>query len=214
MNTKGFEDFLAANWKILAGVLALALVAAVGWGVMRERRASVERVAANAFFEAQTKARALAAQKKTAEAVASLAEMVKAHGGTRAAYEAQLQMGDLQMDAGQFTEAATHYNAAHEAARDSFSKILARYSLGIAQETAGQVQEAVASYEQALQVQGVDFLRPEILMAAARCYEALNQVGKAAELYKQVQEKFGSRAYYSGAAAAFEKQLTSSEKAQ
>ena len=49
-------------------------------------------------------------------------------------------------------------------------------------------------------------------MAQARCYEALNQGKKAIEIYKTVQEKYSTRAYYSGAASAFEKQLSAGVK--
>ena len=86
--------------------------------------------------------------------------------------------------------------------------MLSHYTLGVAKETAGKLQEAVAEYEDALKAQGSDALRPEILMAQARCFEALKQPAKAIELYKTVQEKFATRSYYSGAASAFEKQLS------
>jgi hypothetical protein len=66
----------------------------------------------------------------------------------------------------------------------------------------------VKAYGDALNISGSDFLRPEILMAQARCYEALHQAAKAIEIYKTVQDKYATRSYYSGAASAFEKQLS------
>jgi tetratricopeptide (TPR) repeat protein len=117
-------------------------------------------------------------------------------------------MGDLWMDAGNFEKANGHYQSASSMTSDSFSRLLANYSLGVAKESEGKYSEAIASYSAALDAQGSDFIRPEILMAQARCYEALKDVKRAIEIYKTVQEKYSSRAYYSGAASAYEKQLS------
>lgn len=208
MNTKALEDFFAANWKLLVAVVAALVIAFVIVGAWRERVASKERAGMNALFTAQVAARDLAEKKKLPEAVAALDGVVKEHGGTRAAYEAQLQGADLLMDNGQFAEAVQRYEAARGLAKDDFSRVLVLYSLGIAQETAGQHQAAVGAYEEALKGEAGDPLRPEILLAAARCYEALGQAPKAVELYQQVQQKFANRPYYSGAASAFEKALS------
>jgi tetratricopeptide (TPR) repeat protein len=112
------------------------------------------------------------------------------------------------MDAAGYDKAIAHYQKAADEAADPFSKLLSIYNVGTARESQGKLDEAVKAYEQALAISGSDFLRPEILMAQARCYEALNQGKKAIEIYKTVEDKYASRSYYSGAASAYEKQLS------
>ena len=173
MNTKGSNKFFEENWKPIAGVmLAAALVLAlVGFWNMRNR--SLEREATNMLYDAQMASRELIAEKKTAEVEKKFEPLFSKYPKSRAAYEATLQMGDLLMENKQFDEAMKRYEHAASIADDSFSRLLARYNLGIARETAGKFQEAVASYDEALRVEGSDFLKPEILMAQARCFEAL-----------------------------------------
>jgi tetratricopeptide (TPR) repeat protein len=177
-------------------------------GLWNELGAKREREATNLLFEAQTAARKAVSEKKFEEAERAYQPLLEKFKGTRAAYEAELQMGDLWMDAGNFEKANGHYQSASSMTSDSFSRLLANYSLGVAKESEGKYSEAIASYSAALDAQGSDFIRPEILMAQARCYEALKDVKRAIEIYKTVQEKYSSRAYYSGAASAYEKQLS------
>lgn len=208
MNTKGLSEFFSKNWKFMAGlvgVLVIGLVIAGGWS---ERRKARERAASELLFEVQNTAQPLLASKKNQEAERLFEPVFEKFPGSRAAYEAALQLGDMWMDAGSYAEAVKRYDQAVGLAKDSFSTLLARYNLGIARESAGQYQEAVNDYDQALKVKGADFLRPEILMAQARCYESLKQGDKAAQVYQEIQAKFGERSsYYKGAASAFERQL-------
>jgi predicted negative regulator of RcsB-dependent stress response len=203
MNTKGLNDFVEQNWKLLAGVILAAVIALVAAGILNERSKANERAATNALFDAQKSVRELAEKKQITEADQALQKVAAEHHGTRAAFEASLQGGDLFMDSAKYDEAAKRYETAAKDGKDSFSKILARYNLGIALESAGKFQEAVASYKDAIALKGSDFLKPEILMAQARCFEALKEIPKAVEIYNQVQKDFASSSYYSGAAAAF-----------
>ena len=211
MNTKGFGenlgDWAANNWKLLGGLVgAVALFALIG-GMWIERTKRQERAATNALYEAQKTARQLAEQKNFPGAEAALAKVSEEFPGTRAAFEASIQSGDLFMDSGAPAEAVKRYELAVNNAKDSFSKVFARYNLGIARETAGQYQEAVQSYDDALKTKGSDFMKAELMMAQARCLEALNQAARALEIYQDVQKNFAS-SYYSSAAAAFAGQLS------
>lgn len=209
MNTKAFSEFVEQNWQFLVSLVAVALVIVVGVGFWTERKQAREKEATNFLYEIQSTVRPLVEQKKLSEAESALKPLLEKFPGTRAAYEAELQMGDIWMEAGNFANAVKSYELAAGTAKDSFSQLLARYNLGIAKESAGQFQEAVASYGDALSMEGADFLKPEILMAQARCFEQLKNVAKATEIYEQVQKDFASRSYYSGAAAAFERMLGS-----
>lgn len=208
MNTNNnFVTLLDQNKKnifIAVGVLVLAVLVI---GLWQDQKSKKNAQATNALYDVQVKARELSAQKKFAEAEKAFDPIFEKYSGSRAAYEAQLQIGDIWMDAGNFAEAGKRYDEAVKMASDTFSKVLAQYSVGIAKESAGQFQEAVSSYEDALKTQGSDFLRPEILMAQGRCFESLKQNDKAIAVYKSVEEKYPNRTYYSGAASAYEKQL-------
>lgn len=206
-----YADLIVKQWKVLAGALGTIALLLVIVGIWKESAARRDREATNMLYEAQTSARKAAGEKKPEEAEKAYDNLLNRFKGTRAAYEARLQLGDIWMDTAQYDKAIGHYQAAVDASADPFSRLLALYTLGVARESAGKTQEAVGAYDEALKISGSDFLRPEILMAQARCFEALKQPAKAIELYKQVQEKFASRSYYSGAASAYEKQLSSKQ---
>jgi predicted negative regulator of RcsB-dependent stress response len=208
MNTENIAKFFADNWVVIAGAVAIVVVGALGFGIWQDRQSSFERKASEALYEAQLQARDSLAAKNISEAEKKFAPVFEKFGKSRAAFEASLLLGDLYMDAGNFPEAEKRYEAALVLAKDAFSKLLAQYNLGIAKESAGNFQAAVASYDQALSTSS-DFLRPEILMAKARCLEALQKVTEAVQVYQEVQKKFPNRSFYSGAAAAFEKKLSS-----
>jgi tetratricopeptide (TPR) repeat protein len=200
------------QWKVLAAVVGTALVLLVILGFWKDAQARRDRDATNMLYDAQSSARKAMEQKKPEDAEKAYEPLLTKYKGTRAGYEARLHLGDVWMEAGDFEKASAHYQQAVESSSDPFSRLLALYTLGVARESAGKFQEAVTAYEEALKAQGSDFLRPEVMMAQARCYEALQQPAKAIELYKSVQEKFASRSYYSGAASAYEKLLSATPK--
>jgi tetratricopeptide (TPR) repeat protein len=209
-NRQFFEiwaDKAVEQWRILLGIAIAVLVAVAVAGLVGSIKSKKEIAATNALYEAQTAAHKAVAEKKYDQAEGVLNAMIQAHPGTRGAFEAELQLGDIWMEAANFDKAAAAYQHAASESSDPFSKLLATYSVGVAHESAGKLDQAVKSYEEALGMSGSDFLKPELLMAEARCLEGLKQNQKAIEIYKQVQEKFSTRAYYSGAASAFEKQL-------
>lgn len=207
MDNNKYVDMIVAQWKVLAGVAGTVIVLLAVVGIWGEIKSKKDREATNQLYEAQVKSRQAITEKKFEEAEAAYKPLFEKHEGTRSAFEGHLQLGDIWMDAGNFEKAIGHYDLAMKSASDPFSRLLGHYTLGVAKESSGKYQEAVTEYEEALKAQGSDFLRPEILMAQARCFEALQQPAKAIELYKTVQDKFATRSYYSGAASAYEKQL-------
>jgi tetratricopeptide (TPR) repeat protein len=203
---------IAEQWRLLGALVAVVLVAAAVVAGMDSMRSKKELAATNALYDAQQNARKAIADKKYPEAESALVSVMDQNKGTRAAFEAALQAGDMWMDAGNYDKAVSFYQRAAAEGGDTFSKLLSTYTIGIAKESAGKYDEAVKAYDDALAITGSDFLRPEILMAQARCYEALNQPKKAIDIYKTVEEKYSTRAYYSGAASAYEKQLSAGAK--
>ena len=205
---EAWAEKAAEQWKLILGVVGVVLLVVAGVGIANELRSRRELAATNALYDAQMAARKDVAEKRLDQAGQVYEAMIEQHKGTRAAFEAELQLGDIWMDSGNYDKAVTYYQKAVTETNDPFSRLLSTYTIGIARESGGKLEEAVKAYGEALSFPGSDFLRPEILMAQARCYEALNQGQKAIEIYKTVEEKYASRSYYSGAAAAFEKQLS------
>ncbi len=200
------KKFLGDNWKPLAALVVVIAVALGAYGWWSDYSSGRERLATNLLYEAQLKSRLH--PQDFAQAEQAFQPLLEKYPASRAAFEAHLQMGDMRTEAGNYAEAITHYKKAAGIAKDAFAQLLVEYTLGVALESSGNWQEAAVRYEKALSVANTDFLRPELLLAQARCYEALQQPGKAVQIYKQIQEKFATNAYYNGAAAAFEKRLS------
>jgi len=209
---ESYAEKAAEQWKLLLGLVVAVLAVVGAMGLMNSLHARKELETTNSLYQAQMAAQKAVADKKYDQAEQAFATVISAHGGTRAAFEAELLTGDMWVDAGNYEKAVGFYQKAASDSTDPFSKLLATYTIGTARESAGKYDEAVKAYEAALNTAGSDFLRPELLMAEARCYEALNQPKKAIEIYKTVEEKFAARSYYSGAASAFEKQLSAGAK--
>lgn len=208
MNTNTFSQWVETNWKLILGLVAALCVVVAVWGIWRERAKSQEMAATNLLFELQEQARPLVEAKKLKEAEEKLSAVWVKYPSSRAAYEAQLQMGDFWMEAASFDAAAALYEKSSKIAKDSFSKVLAKYNMAIAVESAGKFQEAALIYEEVQSLQGSDFLKPELMMAQARCLESATNVAKAIEIYQKIQKDFAARTFYSSAAAAFERLLT------
>lgn len=208
MNTNSISQWMETNWKLILGLVAALCVVTGGWGVWRERAKSQELAATNMLFELQEQVRPLVEAKKLKEAEEKMSAVWTKYPSTRAAFEAQLQMGDHWMDAASYAEASKLYEMSAKVAKDSFSQVLAKYNMAIAVESAGKFQEAAQLYEEVQKLQGSDFLKPELMMAQARCLESASNVAKAVEVYQKIQKDFANRTFYSSAAAAFERLLS------
>ena len=172
----------AEQWKLILGLIVAVLAVIGAMGLMNSIHSKKELDASNSLYQAQVAATKAVADKKYDAADTAYANMIDGHRGTRAAFEAELLVGDMWTDAGNFDKASGYYQRAVNDATDPFSKLLATYTIGTSKESAGKYDEAVKSYEEALAAASSDFLRPELLMAEARCYEALGQPKKAIEI--------------------------------
>lgn len=194
---------LAAN---PATVIAIAVVAlaAVGGGVYYTSHQSARSSAANnALYEANE---ALGAQLKTWEAtlpkgadvqfqkvdvdskfgdaVKKFAAVSEQYSGTRAAFEAEMRIGDLYFNHGDATKAISYYEKATTSAPKAFDQANAFSALGYARENSGNLQGALEAYQKALKTG--DALKGDLLMSIARCQEQLKQPDQAKVTYDQI----------------------------
>lgn len=208
MEKFNLETFVMENWKFLVSLTVAVVLICGGVFGWVEYKQSRERKAHELLFSINQEVQEKLAKKDLDAVKKSYEPLFERFPSSRASYEAALQLGDYQMDEGNPKEAVPFYQQAMKIAGDGFSSVLARYSLGIAEEQAGNCADAVQSYDEAMKAKEGNFLKPELMMAKARCFEVLKQVDKAVETYKQVQSQFSDRSFYSGAASAFEKRLT------
>ena len=121
--------------------------------------------------------------------VTKLREVTEKFPKTRASFEAQMQLGSLYFDHGQFEKALEWYQKAASTAGDKLDRGTALSSVGYAQENLGKPTEALASFQKAIAV-GETSLKGDLLLAIARCYEGLHDSAKARSIYEQVSKEF------------------------
>ncbi len=122
---------------------------------------------------------------KFPQATQKLKALIQEYSGTRAAFEAQMTLGTLYFNHGQAAQAATQFQSAVSAAPAPLEKALALSSLGYAHENAAKYNEALEAFNQAANL-GEGAIKGDLLLAVARCQEALNDTTKARSTYDQI----------------------------
>lgn len=123
-------------------------------------------------------------------AASELQRVVEAFGGTDAAQAARLSLNELRLTSGQSqlaVEDLTQFVASRPPARYLSQ---ANMLLGAAQENLGDGSAAASAYEAAAASSGMDFLKAEALVAAARAYRAAGQEDKAIQALRTVLERY------------------------
>jgi TolA-binding protein len=195
---------LAANpaTLITGSVLILAVVAG---GVLYTNHQSTRSNAANnALYGAQTaltsELKAWQAQlpkgqdvqfakadvdSKFGEVIKKFAAVSEQFAGTRAAFEADMSVGDLYLDHGDAAKAIPSFEKAVTGAPKSLDRANALSGLGYARENSGNVAGALQAYEDALKVGEVS-LKGDLLLSVARSHELLKEPDKARSTYDEI----------------------------
>jgi tetratricopeptide (TPR) repeat protein len=129
-----------------------------------------------------------------ADSVAKIKSVAKDYSGTRAAFDAQIMLGDLYFNHGQPEKSVAWYKEAVNQATGSFDKMLSLYSLGYAYENTAKYQDAVQAYDRAINL-GDFGLKGDLLLGIGRCYEATRDLAKARSTYDQVIAQFPTSTY-------------------
>ncbi len=138
--------------------------------------------------------RVLSTDEKTAELKTSIEKyeaVMAAHKGTRASVLAAIEASALWIEIEQPQKAVDLIeNAWNE--RTGGPTLLGSLALARAQalERAGQYEKSIAALDQFPKSSGIDFLLSEAMMVRAMCQLKLHQPGKAAEVLKELGEKF------------------------
>lgn len=117
--------------------------------------------------------------------VAALQKIARDNESTRPGFDANLTLGDLYFDHGQPALSLPFYEKAALKAPNSMDRVLALKGLSAAQEATGKYADAIATLERALQA-GEGYLRGELLLSMARCYELSGETAKARAKYDEI----------------------------
>lgn len=131
---------------------------------------------------------------KLVTTVTQLKSISEKYAGVRAGYESALLLGDLYLDHGDAAKALPWYKMAFSRAPRGYERAATGYTLGVTHENLGQMKEALEAYQSAMS-SGESALKPELLLAVARSYEAAGDATKAKNSYDEVLQSFPATEY-------------------
>lgn len=114
-----------------------------------------------------------------------LQKVISEYGSSRSAFDATMLLADLHFDHGQVAGAIPLYEKASLKAPSAVDRVLALKGLSAAYESTGKFSDAISALERAVQA-GDGFLRGELLLSMARCYELAGDATKARAKYDEI----------------------------
>ena len=166
-------------------VAVLAVAGASAWFVIAARRRKAN-FAARALQEAQS---AVAAG-NGALAMSDLSRLATTYGGTPAANEGAIFLGQLRLSSGQVDSAIVELQAFTESGPSPRYRAAAYHLLGAALEQKGRMAEAAKAYQQAADTWPYDYLRAQALLDAGRAYRAAGDSTQAVAAYERILRDF------------------------
>jgi TolA-binding protein len=167
----------------LAGILVVAALG-VWFFVAAQRRK--ENFAARALQDAQA---ALVAG-NTALATSDLSRLVTTYGGTPAANEGAILLGQLRLSSGRADSAVLELQRFTQSRPPSRYAGAAYHLLGAALEETGKMSEAAQAYEEAARAWPYDYLQAQSLLDAGRAYRAAGDSARAVKAYERILHDF------------------------
>jgi predicted negative regulator of RcsB-dependent stress response len=191
-------DFVNENSKGFVAGLVLVFVAGLGFAFYTNHHEKEELAANSALYNA--KKTLLTALEKAPKAgadwdkdlrsqIAGAEKVAAEFAGTKAAFEANLILGDAYFDHGEPAKAIDYYKAATNVGRPKTLKALALLSLSYAYENAKRPDDAVAALQSAIAT-GDKAVRAEALLALGRNLEIKGDKPRALEQYELVAREF------------------------
>jgi TolA-binding protein len=123
-------------------------------------------------------------------AASDLSRLVSNYGGTSAAGEAALLLGQIRLAQGEPERAIQELEAYLATDPGDRFRAAAYNLLGAAYEQAGRMREAAEAYERSSSVWPYAYLKAQVLLDAARAYRLSGDTAKAAASYERVIREF------------------------
>ena len=184
------EDFLKSNSKILAGVLAVAIVLIGGilffqYNTQQQNeKAQAEMFQAVYFFEQDSVDFALNGDGINK----GFLNIIESYPRTDAANLAHFYTGSIYLSQKKFEDALTHLQ---EFSSDDYLVQAKAYSLvGDANLELGKTEEAIAQYTKAARTNENKFMSPKYLAKLAVAQEEAGKIEDAIKTYAEIEEKY------------------------
>ena len=184
------EDFLKSNSKILAGVLAVAVVLIGGilffqYNTQQQNeKAQAEMFQAVYFFEQDSVDFALNGDGINK----GFLNIIESYPRTDAANLAHFYTGSIYLSQKKFEDALTHLQ---EFSTDDYLVQAKAYSLvGDANLELGKTEEAIAQYTKAARTNENKFMSPKYLAKLAVAQEEAGKIEDAIKTYTEIEEKY------------------------
>ena len=193
------EDFLKNNSKILAGILAVAIVLIGGilffqYNTQQQNeKAQAEMFQAVYFFEQDSVDFALNGDGINK----GFLNIIESYPRTDAANLAHFYTGSIYLSQKKFEDALTHLQ---EFSTDDYLVQAKAYSLvGDANLELGKTEEAIAQYTKAARTNENKFMSPKYLAKLAVAQEEAGKVEDAIKTYTEIEEKYYESFEYAAA---------------
>lgn len=184
------EDFLKSNSKILAGVIAVAIVLIGGilffqYNTQQQNeKAQAEMFQAVYFFEQDSVDFALNGDGINK----GFLNIIESYPRTDAANLAHFYTGSIYLSQKKFEDALTHLQ---EFSSDDYLVQAKAYSLvGDANLELGKTEEAIAQYTKAARTNENKFMSPKYLAKLAVAQEEAGKIEDAIKTYTEIEEKY------------------------
>lgn len=178
----------AREWSRSLGIgsAAVVLLVAAAWLYFTSARRK-EAFAAQALVQARSSAEA----GNLPLAASDLARLVDQYGGTRAAEQATILLGQIRLVQGQTDSAVGGLETFLRTRRPDYVRASALALLAAALEQQGKMREAGDAYRRAAAAEPQDFLKVEYLTDAGRTLVAGGDSSAAKNAYAQVLSQYG-----------------------
>lgn len=184
--THGSEDFISKYKNVLLGLLGVVAAAVIGGLLFYNYRASQEKEAQAAMFQAvyYFEADSLNVALKGDGQNEGLVSIAEDYSTTKAGNMANFYAGTAYLKQGKFKEAINYLE--DYKSNDLILQGKAYCLLGDAHLELGNKKEAINYYLKAADYNENEFFTPQYLMKAGIAYEASNDYGKATEVYDRI----------------------------
>jgi outer membrane protein assembly factor BamD (BamD/ComL family) len=169
-------------------ITVAAVLAVIGGGVWFA--ISAKRRKANFAARALQEAQSAAAAGNAALAVNDLSRLATTYGGTPAANEGAILLGQLRLGTGQADSAIRELQRFTQSNPPPRYGAAAYHLLGVALEEAGRMADAAKAYQQAADTWPYEYLQAEALLDAGRAYSAAGDSAGAVAAYERILHDF------------------------